>query len=233
MNLELAAFPEPEKASIEEGLPSFVNNPEEATAMNCSACGAARLRGAPMCLHCGSGLESEVLFDLDRLRQTADELNWQKDLDDLEFKEGINKAISISKERGKPVFILIQGIPLVIQEKDDLTIDKIRDNLAILSKLKRRKELGDLWYQALKRFNELQKRLSALPPNTRQEMHHLQTKRPEFTRIRKAYEQSFLGNVDFKSVEDEMDIYPGNDADKLNKYIDNIDEIINSLGKSA
>ncbi len=164
MNLEMSAAPtqEPEKTSLEEGLPRFVNNPEDATALSCSACGAARLRGAPMCFHCGSGLETEVIFNLNTLKQTADELDWREDLNGSEFPDIIDRARNISKERGKTVFVLVNGVPLVVQAKDNLTVREIQNNFRTLRKLKSRNELGDLWYKALIRFNELQKRISQL-----------------------------------------------------------------------
>ncbi len=63
----------------------------------------------------------------------------------------------------------------------------------------------------------------------RQEINSLLNNRPEFTRYGKDYARSFLRSVDFKDAEDEMSVYPGNEANQLSRYINVIEDIFNTL----
>lgn len=217
------------KSILEEGLPRFVKNQEEATALSCSACGAPSLRGAPMCFHCGSGLNSEILFDVDQLRLSADELNWEDDCYNQEPPKLFDTMKKIVQQRKKDVFLLIRGIPLLVKvdDNDNRVISK---RFSLLQKLKSRDELGDSWYQALKRFHDLQKTLSLLSPDERMAIHEVF--------YRSVAQKMFSGNlddffikVDFSSAEELFQNYPGNDAQALNRFIDVVREMMAKVNK--
>ena len=175
-------------------LPQFQQHPEEATALNCSKCGAPALRGAPMCRHCGSGLNSEVLLNIDLLRSQITELDWKSELGGQRLDDAIVSAIKIAKERSEDVFFLFKGIPAVV--KLGMDAEQIVENWHRVSTIKDRDSMGDRWYKALAKFHKLQERMGKMDPDNRQRVSEHLYGGPDWSDRRKP-DLSFFTAVSF------------------------------------
>jgi len=122
---------------------------------------------------------------------------------------------------------MIRKYPLLVK-LDDPDVKTVVRRFGLVKKLIGRDQLGDSWYQALKRFNDLQKTLSGFSSEIRKAMAASFIARSKDKKMDGSPE-TFFSKIDFVSAEEIMNNYVGEDDDQLNRFIDLVDEEIQKV----